>query len=167
MVLSKKSNNKKNIGKRSMQKTRKGGKKSKMTSKKTGKKGTKKGKGGKGGKGGKKQFRKMSKKNQKKGGMFDRYICNDDPNDRHYTKGGTEERFKTIQRENPNRKIDDTPKLKNENYSQKMGYYSYYTTPMVSGLAKDDSVDKDGNKYQCFKLTPDEVTRYLTPDKYD
>ena len=67
MFLSKKSN-KKNSGKRSMQKTRKGGKKSKMTSKKTGKKGTKKGKGGKGGKGGKKQFRKMSKKNQKKGG---------------------------------------------------------------------------------------------------
>lgn len=162
MVLSKKSN-KKNSGKRSMQKTRKGGKKSKMTSKKTGKKGTKKGKGGKKGK---KQFRKMSKKNQKKGGMFGRYICNDDPDDRHYTEGATKGTFEKIQRENPNREVDDTPKLKNENYSQKMGYYSYYTKPMISGLAKDDSVDKDGNKYQCFKLTPDEETRYLTPDKY-
>ena len=65
MVLSKKSNKKNNVGKRSMRKTRKGGKKSKMTSKKTGKKGTNKGKGGKKGK---KQFRKMSRKNQKKGG---------------------------------------------------------------------------------------------------
>ena len=65
MVLSKKSNKKNNVGKRSMRKTRKGGKKSKMTSKKTEKKGTKKGKGGKKGK---KQFRKMSRKKQKKGG---------------------------------------------------------------------------------------------------
>jgi hypothetical protein len=62
MVLSKKSNTKNNVGKRSMRKTRKGGKKSKMTSNKTGIKGTKKGNGGK------KLFRKVSKKNQKKGG---------------------------------------------------------------------------------------------------
>ena len=161
MVLSKKSN-KKNGGKRSMQKTRKGGKKSKMTSKKTGKKGTKKGKGGKKGK---KQFRKMSKKNQKKGGMFDRYICNDP--DRHYTEGGTQETFEKIKRENQNRKVDHTPKLKNENYSQQVGHYSYYTTPILGVIAKDDSVDKDGNKYQCFKLTPEEEKIYLCMEGED
>ena len=161
MVLSKKSN-KKNNGKRSTQKTRKGGKKSKMTSKKTGKKGTKKGKGGKSGK---KHFRKSSRKNQKKGGMFGstKYICNDP--DRHYTEGGTQGTLEKIKRENPNREVDDTPNLVNMNYSQQQKY-SYYKEPVVPGKS-DESLDKHGNKYPCFKLTPEEAKKYLTQDKFD